>query len=44
MNFSWKSKYSGFELPEARQLREFESENAKLKRLMADTMLDNFER
>ena len=27
--------------PEARRLRELESENAKLKRLLADTMLDN---
>ena len=37
----WKSKYSGMEVSEARRLRELENENAKLKKLLADTMLDN---
>ena len=41
MVYTWKSKYGGLEVSEARRLRELESENAKLKRLLADTMLDN---
>ncbi|WP_156416671.1 MULTISPECIES: IS3 family transposase [unclassified Sphingopyxis] len=39
--YNWKAKYGGLEVSEARRLRELESENAKLKRLLADTMLDN---
>ena len=39
--YNWKSKYGGLEVSEARRLRELEGENAKLKRLLADTMLDN---
>ena len=39
--YNWKSKYGGLEVSEARRLRELESENAKLKRLLADTMLDS---
>ena len=39
--YNWKSKYGGLEVSEARRLRELERENAKLKRLLADTMLDN---
>jgi putative transposase len=39
--YNWQSKYGGLEVSEARRLRELESENAKLKRLLADTMLDN---
>lgn len=39
--YNWKSKYGGLEVSETRRLRELESENAKLKRLLADTMLDN---
>ncbi|PHR12968.1 MAG: IS3 family transposase [Sphingopyxis sp.] len=39
--YNWKSKYGGLEVSEARRLKDFESENAKLKRLLADTMLDN---
>jgi putative transposase len=41
MIYNWKSKYGGLEVSEARRLRELESENAKLTRLLADTMLDN---
>lgn len=36
----WKSKYSGMEVSEAKRLRELEAENAKLKKLLAETMLD----
>lgn len=41
MIYSWKSQYGGLEVSEARRLKELEGENAKLKRLLADTMLDN---
>ena len=38
--YKWKSKYGGLEVSDARRLKELESENAKLKRLLADAMLD----
>ncbi|NCP24493.1 MAG: IS3 family transposase [Erythrobacter sp.] len=38
--YNWKSKYGGLEVSEARRLKALESENAKLKRLLADAMLD----
>jgi putative transposase len=38
--YNWKAKYGGLEVSEARRLRELENENAKLKRLLADAMLD----
>ena len=38
--YKWKAKYGGLEVSEARRLRALESENAKLKRLLADAMLD----
>jgi putative transposase len=38
--YNWKAKYGGLEVSEARRLRDLESENAKLKRLLADAMLD----
>ena len=39
--YAWKAKYGGMEVSEARRLRALEDENAKLKRLYADAMLDN---
>lgn len=39
--YNWKSKYGGLEVSEAKRLRALEGENAKLKRLLADAMLDN---
>ncbi len=39
--YNWKSKYGGLEVSEAKRLRTLEAENAKLKRLLADAMLDN---
>jgi putative transposase len=36
----WRSKYGGMEVSEAKRLRGLEDENAKLKRLLADAMLD----
>lgn len=39
--YKWKSKYGGLEVSEAKRLKSLEDENAKLKRLLADAMLDN---
>lgn len=39
--YNWKSKYGGLEVSEAKRLRALEDENAKLKRLLAEAMLDN---
>jgi putative transposase len=39
--YSWKSRFGGLEVSEARRLRALESENARLKKLLADAMLDN---
>jgi putative transposase len=39
--YTWRSKYGGLEVNEAKGLRALEAENAKLKRLLADAMLDN---
>jgi putative transposase len=39
--YAWKSKYGGMEVSDAKRLRALEDENAKLKRLYADAMLDN---
>ena len=39
--YNWKAKYGSLEVSEARRLRALEDENAKLKRLLADAMLDN---
>lgn len=38
--YKWRRKYSGFNVPEARRMRELEAENSKLKRLVADQALD----
>ena len=39
--FKWKSKYGGLEVSEARRLKALEDENRRLKRLLADSLLDN---
>lgn len=39
--YNWKAKYGGLEVSEAKRLRALEEENSKLKRLLADAMLDN---
>ncbi len=39
--YKWKSKYGGLEVSDARRLRALENENKRLKRLLADAMLDN---
>lgn len=39
--YKYKSKYGGLELSDIAKLKTLEDENAKLKRLLADAMLDN---
>jgi putative transposase len=39
--YNWKSKFGGMDVSEAKRLKALEGENAKLKRLLADAMLDN---
>ncbi len=39
--YNWKAKYGGLDVSEAKRLRLLEEENTKLKRLLADSMLDN---
>ena len=39
--YKWKSKFGGMEVSDAKRLRELESENSKLKRLVAALTLDN---
>ena len=39
--YNWKAKFGGMEVSGARRLKALEEENGKLKRLLADTMLDN---
>lgn len=38
--YNWKAKYGGMDVSEAKRLRALEDENGKLKRLLADAMLD----
>jgi putative transposase len=39
--YNWKAKYGGLDVSDAKRLRALEDENAKLKRLLAEAMLDN---
>jgi len=39
--YKWKAKFGGMEVSDARRLKALEDENNKLKRLLADAMLDN---
>ena len=39
--YKYKAKFGGMEVAEAKKLRTLEDENAKLKKLLADAMLDN---
>ena len=38
--YRWKSKYGGMDISEVKRLKELEAENAKLKKLLAETMLE----
>ena len=39
--YKWKARYGGLEVSEARRLKSLEDENRRLKRLLAESMLDN---
>jgi len=39
--YKWKAKFGGMDVSEARRLKALEDENTKLKRMLADAMLDN---
>lgn len=39
--YRWKNKYGGMDVSDARKLKQLESENAKLKRMLAEQMLVN---
>ena len=39
--YAWKSKYGGLEISDAKRLRTLEDENRKLKKLLAEYVLDN---
>jgi putative transposase len=39
--YEWKAKYGGMAVSEARKLKALEDENSRLKRLLAEAMLDN---
>ena len=38
--YTWRSKYGGMEVSDARKLKGLEEENARLKKLLAESMLD----
>ena len=39
--YSWKSKFGGLEVSEAKRLKALEDENRKLKKLLAEQVMDN---
>jgi putative transposase len=39
--YKWKGKFGGLDVSDAKRLKALEDENAKLKKLLAETMLDN---
>jgi putative transposase len=39
--YKWKAKYGGLDVSDAKRLRALETENTRLKKLLADAMLDN---
>jgi len=39
--YLWRSKFGGMDVSDARRLKVLESENAKLKKLLAETLLEN---
>lgn len=39
--YKWKAKFGGLDVSEARRLKALEEENGRLKRMLADAMLDN---
>jgi putative transposase len=39
--YAWKAKFGGMSVSDAKRLKQLEAENAKLKKLLAEAMLDN---
>ena len=39
--YLWRSKFGGMDVPDAKRLKSLESENARLKKLLAESMLEN---
>ena len=39
--YLWRNKFGGMNVSEAKRLKELETENARLKKLLAETMLEN---
>jgi putative transposase len=39
--YKWKAKFGGMDVSKARKLKTLETENGRLKKLLADSMLDN---
>ena len=39
--YLWRSKFSGMDVADAKRLKNLESENARLKKLLAEAMLEN---
>ena len=39
--YLWRSKFGGMSVPDAKRLRELETENARLKKLLAESLLEN---
>ena len=39
--YKWKAKYGGMQVSEVKRLKDLEAENGQLKKLLAETMLDN---
>ncbi len=39
--YKWKAKYGGLDVSDAKRLKSLEEENAKVKKLLAEAMLDN---
>ena len=39
--YAWKAKFGGMSVSDAKRLKQLEGENAKLKKLLAEAMLDN---
>ncbi len=38
--YNWRSKFGGMEVSEAKRLKQLEDENAKLKKLLAESVMD----
>lgn len=39
--YQWRSKFGGMSVPDAKRLRELETENTRLKKLLAESLLEN---